>query len=80
MVHWEYRTLIIRITGGQGKMPGYFTRSQPVRVVDPDSEMELDELGRQGWELVNVLLLELGTVEAGPTAATAFLKRPYEKT
>ena len=80
MTHWEYRTHIIRLSTGQGKVPGYFNRSQPVRVVHPESLKDLNDLGRQGWELVSVVLLELGTVEAGPTAASAFLKRPYEMT
>ena len=80
MAHWEYRTLSLRISQGQDKRAGYFARAQTMRMIDPDSERELNDLGRQGWELVNVMLLELGTVEAGPSSAMAFLKRPYEMT
>lgn len=80
MAHWEYRTVTLRVTQGQDKQAGYFARSQTIRAIHPDSERELNDLGRQGWEMVSVMLLDLGSVESGPSTATAFLKRPFEMT
>lgn len=76
MTTWEYTTLTLRVAPGQGKIPGYFNRQQTVRNVTDESEKALNELGAQGWELVNVLLLDMGTIEQGPTYACAILKRP----
>lgn len=76
MTQWEYTTLTLRLVAGQGKVPGYFNRSQTVRNVSEDSEHDLNTLGAQGWELVSVLLLDLGSVDRGPSYACAILKRP----
>lgn len=80
MITWEYRTLTLRVAPGQGKVPGYFTRQQAVRDVTAESEKDLNALGAAGWELVNVLLLDLGSAEQGPTYACAILKRPLPPT
>lgn len=76
MSQWEYTTLTLRIGPGQGKMPGFFNRAQAVRNITPESEKDLNTMGALGWELVNVLLLDLGSVESGPTYACGVLKRP----
>lgn len=75
MPQWEYTTLTLRISAGQGKMPGFFARGQVSRNITPDSQADLNVFGAKGWELVSVLLLELGTMESGPSYACAILKR-----
>ncbi len=75
-MQWEYTTLTLRIAAGQGKVPGYFNRNQAVRNITDESEKALNLLGAQGWELVSVLLLELGSLDQGPSYACAVLKRP----
>ncbi|MCE9613731.1 MAG: DUF4177 domain-containing protein [Lentisphaerae bacterium] len=78
MQQWEYTTLTLRIAPGQGKVPGFFNRSQTVRNIAEDSERDLNKLGAMGWELVNVLMLEYGAMDVGPTYACAILKRPAD--
>ena len=79
MTRWEYTTLTLRIAAGAGKTPGYFNRPQAVRNVTEESERDLNLLGNQGWELVSVLLLDLGSMDHGPNYAAALLKRPIEE-
>ncbi|MDA0578066.1 MAG: hypothetical protein O3B24_08205 [Verrucomicrobia bacterium] len=76
MQQWEYRSLTIRVGTDSGKMPGYFARGQTSRGIEENSMQQLNTLGAEGWELVSVLLLELGTIDAGPNYACAMLKRP----
>jgi hypothetical protein len=76
MTRWEYMSVTLRIAQGQGKVPGFFNRAASVRYISAESEQELNTLGQLGWELVTVLLLDLGSVEAGPAHACAMLKRP----
>jgi len=70
--------MTVKISQGMGKRPGFFTAADSVRAIADESEAELAELGRQGWELVSIILLDLGTFESGPSSAAAFLKRPIE--
>lgn len=78
MQQWEYSTVVVRLTLSQGKLPGYFNRAQSVRNLSEESELELNRMGALGWELVNLVLLELGGIEGGPTYATAVFKRPLD--
>jgi hypothetical protein len=59
---WEYRTL-------QLEVEGWFDPSVEPARLDP----ELDALGRDGWELVNVLDLNRG--HGRTSSLVAFFKR-----
>ena len=59
---WEYRTVTL-------DLEGWFTPNVNV----PQTDAALDALGREGWELVNVLDLNRG--HGHSTSLVAFLKR-----
>lgn len=75
MTQWEYITITIRIVQTRGKMAGYFTRHEFQRGIDPESEAEMTELGRDGWELVSVVPLSSAATPVDAARAAAFFKR-----
>jgi hypothetical protein len=79
MTRWEYKTVYLKIASGADKKPGYFTRSEDFRSITDNSDGELQQLGAEGWELVSICLLDMGSFESGPQSAAAFLKRPIEQ-
>lgn len=73
---WEYCSLPLRAAQGSGKRPGFFTRNELVRGIEDESEQAMAALGAAGWELVSVVMLDLGSFGTGATQLTAFFKRP----
>lgn len=62
---WEYKTL-------RFKKSGWFTSTINI----DEFEQELNRMGRQGWELVNVTTVALKGTWDGSGSLVAMLKRP----
>ena len=75
MLQWEYRVLTIRIVQTTGKTPGFFNRYEMQREIAHESQEEISDFGRQGWELVSVVHLDPPTRD-GVNSAAAIFKRP----
>ena len=65
-VQWEYRTVKVDVAG-------WLTPKLETHVFDA----QLDELGREGWELVNVMDLNMG--HGASFALVAVFKRPLAR-
>jgi Domain of unknown function (DUF4177) len=69
---WEYHTLRLNIDMASDSWLSLSYHQE----LDGSSEDEITRLGREGWELVSVLPLELPGITSGTRNAIAFFKRP----
>lgn len=73
MTRWEYKWLVLRITGAKA---GVFSLFQSKRIHTADAQ-GLQELGRLGWEITAIVPITHGALGTDSTdAAIALLKRP----
>jgi hypothetical protein len=74
MTTWEYKTLNLKISEKLDRNSGFFSLEYLQDVVD-GSEVELSQLGAEGWEMVSVMPIDSPGIAAGTRNAVAFFKR-----